>query len=301
MRTLSTRQARRFLLLKNGLIGGYRFKGKQGALDYVRQAGCVQYDPVDLCGRSADLTLLSRVKGYRKQDLQSLLYEDRALIDYFDKQLSILPAQDWPCFARERQFWQEHQTRAGSRWEQAAERVLGGRSRCAGRLPAGIWTCRGTRRLVLVGNPPEPRRAGNTLFPRRTDGSPQSLGNIKFYAKPSDMLPQELLDAPDPFPDEAAHLIWRVKRRIGAVGLLGDRASDAASWARSAGRKASGGVCGAEAKRRAAAGTRSKASRNRFMRWRRTKRFSTAPVGRPLRPAHWNFSRRSIPCCGIES
>lgn len=43
MRTLSTRQARRFLLLKNGLIGGYRFKGKQGALDYVRQAGCVQY------------------------------------------------------------------------------------------------------------------------------------------------------------------------------------------------------------------------------------------------------------------
>ena len=96
MRTLSIRQARRFLLLKNGLIGGYRFKGKQGALDYVRQAGCVQYDPVDLCGRSADLTLLSRVKGYRKQDLQSLLYEDRALIDYFDKQLSILPAQDWP-------------------------------------------------------------------------------------------------------------------------------------------------------------------------------------------------------------
>ena len=36
MRTLSIRQARRFLLLKNGLIGGYRFKGKQGALDYVR-------------------------------------------------------------------------------------------------------------------------------------------------------------------------------------------------------------------------------------------------------------------------
>lgn len=151
MRTLSIRQARRFLLLKNGLIGGYRFRGKQGALDYVRQAGCVQYDPVDLCGRSADLTLLSRVKGYRKQDLQSLLYEDRALIDYFDKQLSILPAQDWPYFARERQFWQEPQRAAGSRWNRP-QSVCCGRSRCVGRFPAGIWTCRNAQ--IGIGRKP---------------------------------------------------------------------------------------------------------------------------------------------------
>ena len=225
MRTLSTRQARRFLLLKNGLIGGYRFKGKQGALDYVRQAGCVQYDPVDLCGRSADLTLLSRVKGYRKQDLQSLLYEDRALIDYFDKQLSILPAQDWPCFARERQFWQEHQTRGGEQVEQAAERVLREievrgplSSRDLDLQERADWYWSETRlsRAVL-----------ETLYFRGELMVHHKAGNIKFYTKSSDMLPQELLDASDPFPDEAAHLIWRVKRRIGAVGLLGDRASDA--------------------------------------------------------------------------
>ena len=37
---LNLAQARRFLLAKNGLIGGHRFRGKKGALQYVRQAGC---------------------------------------------------------------------------------------------------------------------------------------------------------------------------------------------------------------------------------------------------------------------
>lgn len=38
---LSKSQARRFLLLKHGLLGPYRFRGKSGALEYVRQAGCI--------------------------------------------------------------------------------------------------------------------------------------------------------------------------------------------------------------------------------------------------------------------
>ena len=91
MLTLTNRQARRFVLRKNGLLGGHIFRGKAGALAYVRQAGCVQFDPIDVCGRNADLALNARVGGYRKQMLDDLLYRDRALIDYFDKQLAILP------------------------------------------------------------------------------------------------------------------------------------------------------------------------------------------------------------------
>ena len=61
MLTVAQDQARRFILLKQGLLGGYRFAGKAGAYQYVRQAGCIQYDPVDACGRNAELTLQSRV------------------------------------------------------------------------------------------------------------------------------------------------------------------------------------------------------------------------------------------------
>ena len=99
MIVLTKSQARSFLLAKQGLLGAYRFSGKEGAYAYVRQAGCIQYDPVDVCGKNAELTLQSRVKGFRKSMLAELLYKDRLLVDYADKELSIWPAEDWPYFA----------------------------------------------------------------------------------------------------------------------------------------------------------------------------------------------------------
>lgn len=63
MKTITKEQARRFILLKQGLIGSYRYIGKDGAYEFIREAGCIQYDPVDVCGKNAELTLQSRVKG----------------------------------------------------------------------------------------------------------------------------------------------------------------------------------------------------------------------------------------------
>ena len=99
MLTITKQQARQFILAKQGLIGSYRFIGKTGAYDYVRQAGCIQFDPVDVCGKNAELTLQSRVKDFKKLMLRELLYEDRKLVDYVDKELSIWSVEDWPYFA----------------------------------------------------------------------------------------------------------------------------------------------------------------------------------------------------------
>lgn len=93
---ITKKQACLFLLLKHGLIDTYKFKGKQGVLDFIKQAGCIQYDPIDVCGRSPELVLLSRVKGYQKQMLYDLLYHERKLVDYFDKNLAIFSVEDWP-------------------------------------------------------------------------------------------------------------------------------------------------------------------------------------------------------------
>ena len=79
MLTLTNKQARQFILLKHGLLGAHKFIGKQGALEFVRQAGCIQFDPVDSCGKNAELTLQSRVKNFTKQTLSELLYTDRSL------------------------------------------------------------------------------------------------------------------------------------------------------------------------------------------------------------------------------
>ena len=99
MLTITKQQAKQFILAKQGLIGSYHFVGKTGAYDYVRQAGCIQFDPVDVCGKNAELTLQSRVKDFKKSMLRELLYEDRKLVDYVDKELSIWPVEDWPYFA----------------------------------------------------------------------------------------------------------------------------------------------------------------------------------------------------------
>lgn len=67
-----------------------------------RQAGCIQFDPVDSCGKNAELTLQSRVKNFKKQTLHELLYKDYKLVDYPDKNLSIIPIENWPYFKRYR-------------------------------------------------------------------------------------------------------------------------------------------------------------------------------------------------------
>ena len=103
MITITKQQAGQFILARQGLIGDYRFNGKDGAFAYVRQAGCIQYDPVDVCGKNAELTLWSRVKGFRKEMLRELLYRDRLLVDYADKELSIWPTEDWPYFSSYRE------------------------------------------------------------------------------------------------------------------------------------------------------------------------------------------------------
>ena len=46
MISITREQARKFILSRQGLLGKHRFTGKDGAYKYVRQAGCIQYDPV---------------------------------------------------------------------------------------------------------------------------------------------------------------------------------------------------------------------------------------------------------------
>ena len=105
---LTRQQAKRFLLLTQGLLGPHRFRGKEGVVSYIRRAGCIQYDPIDVCGKNAQLVLRSRVEGFTKGMLEELLYTDRQLFDYWDKNMAILPVEDWRYFSRTRAFFREN-------------------------------------------------------------------------------------------------------------------------------------------------------------------------------------------------
>lgn len=221
---LTNEQTRRFMLLKHGLLGDYRYSGKQGVLEYICQAGCIQFDPIDVCGRSPELVLHARVKGFKKDMLNSLLYEDRSLLDYFDKNLSIIPTSYWPCFHRYRQAHRD----GGKSYDRINEiceeikRIIREKgpvsSSDVGFDEKVDWYWEDTRLS---------RAALETMYFRGDLVVHHKKGTIKYYDLAENCIPVDVLNQPDPYPNEMDHLKWRVIRRIGGVGLLWNKPSDA--------------------------------------------------------------------------
>ncbi|WP_041617012.1 winged helix-turn-helix domain-containing protein [Paenibacillus mucilaginosus] len=226
---LTNRQARQFLLLKHGLLGEYQFAGKQGVLDFVRQVGCIQYDPIDVCGKNAELVLQSRIKGFTKNMLAELLYQDRSLVDYPDKNLAIIPVEDWPYFERYRQAARQHAKRYPE-METLIEQVRahiqnhGALSSDDLKLDGNFawqsaihWSSgNNSTRSVLE----QMYSTGELVIHHKK-------GTRKYYDLAEKYIEPNLLNAPEPLEGELEYHKWRVLRRIGAVGLLWNRASDA--------------------------------------------------------------------------
>lgn len=221
---LTNKQARRFMLLKQGLIGDYKFSGKQGVLEFIRQAGCIQFDPIDVCGKNPELVLQSRVEGFTKQMLYSLLYEDRKLLDYFDKNLSIIETTDWPYFRRYREAY-----KTGGRSHDEVNAVceeIKSIIREKGAVSSAdigfsdtvdwYWSSAKLSRAAL-----------ETMYFRGELVVHHKKGTTKYYDITENCIAAELLNAPEPYPDELEHQKWRVLRRIGAVGLMWNKPSDA--------------------------------------------------------------------------
>ena len=233
MDMITRQQARQFILAKQGLIGAYRFSGKDGAYEYVHQAGCIQYDPVDVCGKNAELTLQSRVKGFSKSMLHELLYEDRKLVDYADKELSIWPSEDWPYFTS----YRERSIRSGKTFKglktletKVLNYIRENGPVCSDDLPIEgeiFWHSS----MHWSGNWQKKSQAARSVLEQLyTDGVliiHHKKGSRKYYDLAEKYFPPSLLNAKDPFSDEEAFLEWRVLRRIGAVGLLWDKNSTA--------------------------------------------------------------------------
>ena len=233
MITITRQQARQFILAKQGLIGTYRFTGKDGAYDYVCQAGCIQFDPVDVCGKNAELTLQSRVKGFKKSMLRELLYEDRKLIDYVDKELSIWSVEDWPYFAS----FRERSRQMGDSFEglqelkeEAVAYIKENGPVCSDTLPiegeiywhsSMHWSGNWHKKSQVARSVLEQLYTEGELIIHHKNGS------RKYYDFAEKYIPDVVLKADNPCGDELEFISWRVLRRIGAVGLLWDKSSTA--------------------------------------------------------------------------
>ena len=222
---LTNSQARRFILLKQGLIGAYKFIGKDGVSDFIKQAGCVQYDPIDICGKNAELVLQSRVKGFTKQMLYDLLYTYRKLVDYFDKNLAIIGVDDWKYFEPIRESNRKY-GRGHDEVDVVAEKIINiikekgpvcSKDFDLGQKVDWYWS----------NNTSLSRVALETMYFRGDLIIHHKKGTIKYYALTKDYIPQNILSAEDPNKEELEYMKWRVLRRISAVGLMWNKPSDA--------------------------------------------------------------------------
>lgn len=223
---LTNAQARQFLINHHGLGKYKKTTGKIGIIDVFKKLGCIQYDPLNVVGRNSDLVLQSRIENYTPVLLESLLYEERALIDGWDKMMAMYLTQDFPNYQRIR-----------NRQAEGIKRHLAFREREeALDLLDPIREHLAMHKTVLSRN----IKLGSTISDRWGSGKASNLaldylfqsGEIgvhskqkaqKIYALMSDLLPDHLYNALDPFNDEESFLKWYVKRRIGGVGLLWGR------------------------------------------------------------------------------
>jgi len=105
---VSKEQARRFLIAKQDYRSyGSPFSGKDGVGKAINHLGAVQIDPINVFSRNHDHVLYSRVADYSPTMLDTLLYQEKTLFEYYCNALSILPMAEYPYFAHQMRGVQE--------------------------------------------------------------------------------------------------------------------------------------------------------------------------------------------------
>ncbi|WP_245583727.1 winged helix-turn-helix domain-containing protein [Paenibacillus terrigena] len=219
--TLTKQQARKFLLYYHGLSRDAAYIGKEGILAYIRQVGCIQFDPLNVVGMNHELVLQSRIFQFDRSMLGELLYQDRKLIDYWDKCMSIFPMEDWPFFVKHRkryQVWCDQNQEAVHRVHAEVEHrgVLCSSDINEEEKVEWAWGPARLSRAALEGM----YHAGHLVIHHKAK-------TRKFYDLSERWIPAELYGSPDPFKTVEDFYAWYVLRRIGSVGLLWNRPSDA--------------------------------------------------------------------------
>lgn len=219
-------QARRFLLAYQGLWPPYQLEGKAGIMAYMQRTRCIQYDPLDIVGTNPDLVLQARVAGYRPEMLRELLYQERRLLDGWDKNMSIYPVEDWPYFRRTRETDASLVERRPSQVQEILPQV-----RAAMREYGPLSSLE----LKEVGEAVQWDWGWPASLARAALESLYFMGELaihhrvhtrKYYDLIERCLPEELLRAEEPNPSEEGYHDWYVQRRIGSVGLLWNRAGE---------------------------------------------------------------------------
>lgn len=92
--------AQSLVLEKQRLIPSTQGKSKESVVKIVKSLCGVQYDPLPVIAQAHYITLWNRIQGFRENWLDSLLYEERRLIEFMlmRQTLNIVPTEELPYY-----------------------------------------------------------------------------------------------------------------------------------------------------------------------------------------------------------
>lgn len=222
MKEITQQEAKHFLVNYQLLNGNLKSDKKEGVLEVFDQIKTIQYDPLNVVGRNPDLVLQSRIKNYKANYLDELLYKDRLLIDGWDKMMSIYSISDWPYFNLLRNIKDESvqnslKYRNSTEALQHTENVLSILKKSGPMLSTKI-----DLGSVTKGSWGHGKIAGaalDYLFHIGRVGVQKKRGTQKVYDLIENLIPQKLLDS-DPIQDMHEFYCWLLLRRIQSIGFF---------------------------------------------------------------------------------
>jgi uncharacterized protein YcaQ len=226
---ISKEAARQFLVNYHNLNTSQAFSGLEGILKLFRKLGSIQYDPLNVVGRNADLVLQSRIRDYKPEMLHQLLYNEHSLIDGFDKEMCIYLSEDFPKFERIRAanglntrntLLRRKQLEALDLLEEICDHIskhgaIASKDISIGESRQSRW---GHRKLSSA--------ALDYLYVIGELCVSNKIGTQKIYDFAKNVIPFHA-NMKEDFQNEDEFLCWYVKRRIGSVGLLWDKSGGA--------------------------------------------------------------------------
>jgi len=98
--SISLLAAKRLVLRKQRLLPSTQGKSKEDVVNIAKSLCGIQYDPLPVIAQAQYMTLWNRIKGFREDWLDSLLYKERKLIEFMlmRQTLNIIPTEELPYY-----------------------------------------------------------------------------------------------------------------------------------------------------------------------------------------------------------
>lgn len=123
MLTIDLQTARRFILGKQGLWPGRRWRGIEGTEQAMREMEYLQLDPLQIIARSQDIKLHSRVLDYTPGMWETVAYEQRKFFDW-GGWLAVRPMEELPHWRVVMRREREDNARLGGTASEHADAII---------------------------------------------------------------------------------------------------------------------------------------------------------------------------------